>query len=74
MNTLDAIKKASAKEVSSHFGVTINAGDAVSNYLMWLGWGESVRAATEAASDFIDTEEDVNGLEKVLEYIKGLSK
>lgn len=66
---LQELKKASAKQIASEFQVTLNAGEAIVNYLVWLGWGESIQVAADAASDFIETSEDVDGMEKVLKQV-----
>lgn len=55
-----------AKEISTKFQVTLNAGEAIINYLTWIGWGATIKEATEAASDFIETEADIDGMQKVL--------
>ena len=67
--TLAEAAKMNYKELMTYFSIGRNAAEALSNYLMTLGWGYGVKAATEAASDFIDCEEDLNQLEKALKRL-----
>lgn len=44
-----------------------NAEIAFQSYVQWLLWyPQDYKGATEAASDFIDTEEDLNELENII--------
>ena len=71
--SLEQIMQADGKALSDFFQVSLDSGTAASIYLLWLGWGNSVKEATIAASDFIETEDDLSGLELILNVVKGLA-
>jgi hypothetical protein len=52
--------------------ITKNAKDAFANYLLWIKWYPGdFKGATEAAGDFIDTMEDMDGLESLIRDAAG---
>jgi hypothetical protein len=52
--------------------ITQNAKNAFVNYLMWLKWYPGdFKGATESAGDFIDTIEDMDGLESQIRKAAG---
>lgn len=73
MTTLKQLTQANGNQIAEAFQVTQNAGVAVVNYMLAIKWGYGIQGATDAASDFLDNEEDLNGLQKVLKIAQTFS-
>ena len=52
--------------------ITKNAKSAFNQYIMWIrNYPGDFKGATDAAGDFIDTEEDMDGLEYLIREAAG---